>query len=223
MRAFTKEAFHRMNLKTPGMEFASEMVINASKSKLKICEVPITLYANKDRTPHLRTFRDGWRHLRFMLLYSPDYLFLLPGTLFFSLGIIGTFIIAFSDIYIGRAHLGPNSMIFCCLLAILGVQIIFFGIISKIFYSKSNPLFTLSNSMNRLISFFTLETGILIGLILALIGFAIDATIIYRWLTLNFGNLSWLEVKYALMALVLLVVGIQVIFSTFLLSIIREK
>jgi len=223
MRSFTKEAFHKMNLKTPGMEFASEMVINASKSKLRMYEVPITLYANKERTPHLRTFRDGWRHLCFMLLYSPDYLFLLPGALFSSSGILGMFSIALYDIQIGKAHLGPNSMSFCCLLALLGIQIIFFGIIAKIFYSKSNPLFTLSNSMKRLISLFTLEIGILTGLLLALSGFFIDAIIAYRWVKVNFGDLSLSEIRFALMALVLLVVGIQIIFSTFLLSILKEK
>lgn len=222
MRSFTKEAFIKMNLKTPGMEFASEMVINAAKAKLKIYEVPITLYANKNRKPHLRTFRDGWRHLIFMLLYSPDYLFLLPGMLFLVLGVTGVFLVGFYDLQIGKAHIGPNSMALCCCMTMLGTQIVFFNIIAKILYSNNNPLFTLGSFTKGLVTFFTLQTGVSLGLVFAASGFIVDAVIVYRWVMVKFGNLSWIEVKCALIAVTLLVVGIQIIFSTFLLSILKE-
>ncbi len=223
MRSFTKEAFQKMNLKTGGMEFASEMVINASKCNLKIAETPVKLYANPGRKPHLRTFRDGWRHLRFMLLYSPEYIFMIPGLLFFITGLLCMAWIAFSDLHIFGVKLGPNTMTLASFATLVGLQMLIFNIISRVYYSDINPLFKIQGFTKKIINSFTLEKGIGLGLIFFLAGSLFNFKVAFNWYIKDFGELSFFEIKLALVSFTLMMAGIEMIFSSFLLSIISKK
>lgn len=223
MRSFTKDAFQKMNLKTEGMEFASEMVINASKCKLKITETPIKLYANQDRRPHLRTFRDGWRHLKFMLLYSPDYLFMIPGLLMLLAGLLFMTIIASKDVYLFGLNLGPNTMTLGSFAALFGLQMMIFSIISKVYYSQVNPLFEIHGFTKKMMNAFTLEKGIGLGLTFFLIGVLMNLKVVFNWYMKDFGELTFFEIKLALINFTLMIAGVELIFSSFLLSIISKK
>ena len=130
MRAFTREAYQQMQLQTTGMEFASEMVIKATKANLKIVEVPITYYPRGGESK-LNSFRDGWRHLRFMLLLSPTYLFLIPGALLFVMGLIGTVMLLPGPLQIGAFAYDVHVMILTCLLCLLGYQLLLLGVSAR--------------------------------------------------------------------------------------------
>lgn len=223
MRSFTREAYQKMNLQTAGMEFASEMIINATKANLRVTETPITLYANPDRTPHLKTFSDGWRHLRFMLLYSPDYLFMIPGLIVFFLGILSMIFIASGEIVIFGLKLGPNTMTLSSFATIVGLQIIIFSLIAKVYYSKVNPLFEIQGFTHKILRSFTLERGIGVGLIFSLLGILTNLKVLINWYNKSFGELTFFEIKIALIAFLFLTIGIELIFSSFLLSIISKE
>jgi len=214
MRAFTREAYQQMELQTTGMEFASEMVINAKKAHLKIAEVPITYYPRKGESK-LNSFRDGWRHLRFMLMLAPTYLFLIPGTLLFLLGLVGTIALLPGPLQIGSRAYDIHVMVLACLLCLLGYQILLLGLSARILsvirsFSDSTPL------IQFIYRYFTLEKGLLLGFVIFAVGFLIDGWIAYRWRQSGFGELQ--KVRPALFALLLMVLGTQTIFSAFFLS-----
>ena len=214
MRAFTRDTYQQMQLQTIGMEFASEMVIKAARLNLKIAEVPITYYPRKGESK-LNTFRDGWRHLRFMLMLSPVYLLLIPGVLLFLIGLIGTVALLPGPLQIGTYSYDIHVMVLSCLLCLLGYQILLLGVSAQtLSYVRS-----LSN-LDPLIRFmhrnFTLEKGLSIGFLTFVAGFLIDGWIVYHWVKSGFGELQ--EVRPALFALLLMVLGTQTFFSTFFLS-----
>jgi len=215
MRAFTQEAYDKMNLKTTGMEFASEIVIKAAKAGLKITEVPITYYPRKGESK-LNSFRDGWRHLRFMLLLSPTHLFFIPGILLFLIGLIGTLLLLPGPLKIaGRAY-DVHVMTVTSLLALLGFQVILLGL-----YARTYAIVSGLEKRDRLIEWmwkhFSLEKGLLLGAASFALGFIVDAWILLKWIRSGFGALS--EVRTALFALLLMALGAQTIFSSFFLSI----
>lgn len=214
MRAFTREAYQQMALQTTGMEFASEMVISATKAKLKITEVPIIYFPRKGESK-LNSFRDGWRHLRFMLMLSPNYLFLIPGLLLFVLGLVGTVALLPGPLQIGSHAYDVHVMVLACLLCLLGYQLLLLG-----FSARSLSLLRGFSKSDSLIQWvyrvFNLERGLLFGFTLFLIGFLIDGWIAYRWVKSGFGALH--QVRMALFALLLMVIGAQTVFSAFFLS-----
>ena len=214
MRAFTRKAYQQMKLQTTGMEFASEMVINATKSNLKIAEVPITYHPRKGESK-LNSFRDGWRHLRFMLMLSPTYLFLIPGILLFILGLVGTVALLPGPLQIGNRSYDIHVMVLACLLCLLGYQILLLGL-----YARTLSVTRGFSNSDALIRFtyqhFTLEKGLLLGLLTFLVGFLTDSWIVYQWVTNGFGELH--QVRAALFALLLMVIGSQTVFSSFFLS-----
>ncbi|MGH2449113.1 MAG: glycosyltransferase family 2 protein [Chloroflexota bacterium] len=217
LRAFTKDAYKRMRLQTTGMEFASEMVINAARAKLKVAEVPITYYP-RDGESKLRSFRDGWRHIRFMLLYSPDHLFLVPGTVLLVLGLATLLFLLPGPEMISGHRIDYHFMFVASLLTIVGFQVLLTG-----FYAKAYAFTHRFAPDDRMIQwfyrYFSLEAWILVGTAIFLIGFAIDATIFVTWVQHNFHHLF--AVRSALMALTLMVIGLQLVFSSFLLSILN--
>ena len=216
LRAFRKDSFLKMNLITGGMEFASEFVVKAVKEKLKIAEVPITLYRDgRTRRPHLRTFYDGWRHLRFLLIYSPTYLFLFPGLLLFLTGSIFVFGLTIGNISIGGHFLGTHFNILGAVLCILGTQFIMLGLFSRIFaYIKKFDKHDIF--IKWVIEAFSLEKGIYFGLVPFIIGLGIFVHVLVKWIASGFGVL--LEVETSLAALTLVVIGIQIIMSSFFVS-----
>lgn len=214
MRSFTREAYQQMELQTTGMEFASEMVIKAIKTDLKIKEIPITYYPRKGESK-LNSFRDGWRHLRFMLMLSPTYLFLIPGILLFLLGLIGTVALLPGPLQIGSRAYDIHVMVLACLLCLLGYQVLLLGLSARTLsvrrgFSSSDPL------IQFIYRHFTLEKGLLFGCVIFAVGFLIDGWIAYGWMKSGFGELQ--KVRPALFALLLMVLGTQTVFSAFFLS-----
>jgi glycosyltransferase involved in cell wall biosynthesis len=216
MRAFTKDAYRRMQLQTTGMEFASEMVIKAALGGMRLTEIPITLHPDgRSRPPHLRSFRDGWRHLRFMLLFSPTYLFLIPGGISMLLGLIPLVLLGFGPRVIAGLSFDVHYMVLGSLLTILGYQIMTTGLFAKA-YSHAARLYAPDRTLAVLMRFFNLERGLVVGAVLFLAGFAIDASILARWLKSGMGSLD--AVRPAIQASTLMIVGAQTVFSSFFLS-----
>lgn len=216
MRAFTKDAYRRMQLQTTGMEFASEMVIKAALGGMRVTEIPITLHPDgRSRPPHLRSFRDGWRHLRFMLLFSPTYLFLIPGGLSIFVGLLPLVLLGFGPLFIGGLRFDVHYMVVGSLLTILGFQIVTTGLFAKA-YSHAARLYAPDRTLRVLMRFFNLERGLVLGVVVFLSGFAIDASILVHWLKSGMGALD--AVRPAIQASTLMIVGAQTIFSSFFLS-----
>ncbi|MFW6450226.1 MAG: glycosyltransferase family 2 protein [Nanoarchaeota archaeon] len=223
MRSFTKDTYKRMHLKTKGMEFASEIVINAAKAKLKIKEIPITLHANNERRPHLNSLRDGWRHLRFMIEYSPFHLFFIPGIMILTLGIIlFALLIVFFPLNIGRATLGPNTAVLSSLFVFIGFQLIISAYIAKLHYYKFSHFERPGGLLKKLDNFFSLEKGILAGLIPGLAGLIVLLSVTINWINNSFGPLSNLNAIASVFGMTLVVLGIQIISNSFLVSIIKN-
>jgi glycosyltransferase involved in cell wall biosynthesis len=220
MRAFTKEACQRMHLRTGGMEFASEMVINASKAGLKIAERPIA-YHPRIGDSKLHTFRDGWRHLRFMLLYSPTHLFLWPGLLLLLAGFVGLSVLLPGPLPLFGHRWDIHAMILFCLLTLLGYQILWLGLCAR-FYSLTEHLDGESDRLlQQMQRAFTLERGLIIGILLTLVGLAIDISVFVRWLAVHMGPMN--EVRPALYAMTLIALGIETIFVSFFLSLLQIR
>ena len=216
MRAFTKGAYRRMHLQTTGMEFASEMIIKAALADLRIAEIPITLRRDgRSRPPHLRAFRDGWRHLRFMLLFSPTHLFVLPGALCMAIGLVPLIALSAGARHIAGLTFDVHYMVLGSLLTVLGFQIASTGLFAKA-YSHAARLYAPDRLLRIVLRYFTLERGLLVGAVLFLAGAGIDAVILVRWLASGRETLD--AVRPAVQASTLMIVGAQTVFSSFFLS-----
>lgn len=213
MRAFSREAYRAMNLHTTGMEFASEMVIHALKKKLRIAEVPVT-YAPRRGTSKLVGFRDAWRHMRFMLIYSPNHLFLVPGALICAVG-LGTLVrFLFGPIWLAGRNWDVHVTIVSAVLAIVGWQITTLGFAAKVYAQRIG--LERSRSVERLRAVFTLERSLALGGVLLLSGALIGVHIVWVWASGGFGELH--QVKEGLVALTLVAMGLQMVFTAFLVS-----
>jgi glycosyltransferase involved in cell wall biosynthesis len=221
LRAFSRAAILRLNLLAPGMEFACEMVIKATLHGLRITEVPITLYQDgRTRAPHLRTWRDGWRTLRFMLLFSPRWLFLWPGLVIFFIGTIGMLLMSGGPLVLGQIHAEKNSMLVSGMLMLVGYQAIFFGLFTKI-YSQSMGLRPEDSRLERWFKLFSLEKGILFGLFLVASGGVVLAVAMARWAAVHFGSLAGDELtpRLVIWSVIATTLGIQTIFNSFFISV----
>ena len=221
LRGFDREAIQGLDLQTTGMEFASEMVVKATLQDLKIAEVPTTLSPDgRTRAPHLRSWRDGWRHLRFLLIYSPRWLFLYPGILFILIGagvmlaeVIG------GPIKVGKTGFDINTMLYAALFIVLGVQILYFALFSKVF-GITNKLLPEDRRVSKALAFFTLEKGLVIGGLLTLLGVAGLIAAIVIWGSESFGALNTSHImRLTIPSFTLTVIGIQTVFSSFFLAI----
>lgn len=216
MRALSKKAFESMNLRAGGMEFASEMVIKASLLELKIVEIPTSLFPDtRDRPPHLRPFRDGWRHLRFLLLFTPTWLFLVPGIIAFFTG----WVLLAGVLLFDPKTFGIFTMFFSQGLIILGAQVIFLGVTARGF-SQIKRLSIRDDPIDRLFKKFTIEEGVVLGIILTGIGLGICAWV--GWELLEFisepGNLGIFNMRLTKIGTVgttFAILGFQLIFSSF--------
>jgi len=218
MRGFTRAMYDRMDLRSTGMEFASEFVIKAAQLGASMAEIPITLWPDKrGRPPHLRSFRDGWRHLRFMLLYAPNWLFVLPGALLMLLGLTLVFwLLPGPKALTSRIILDVHTMIFGVIFTLLGAQIFSIGAFAKVFsyaerFDRSGTV-----SLKRIFKRVTLESGLLLGGVLFLAGLAGCAWVTWQWVASGFGPLA--QVRQVLFWAMWLFLGLQIIFASFFLS-----
>jgi len=219
LRGFTKDAFLKMDLKTTGMEFASEMVIKSTFQKLKIAEVPVTLHPDgRSRPPHLKPWRDGWRHLRFMLLFSPRWLFLAPGIYLAAAGIIFASALSLENIKIGGVALDVGTLAVACMTVIIGFQLVAFAFFTKVF-AIAEGLLPDDPKFSSAFKFFNLEKGILLGLAVLLAGIILSARAVWIWRQAGFGELPPEEnLRRLIPAATLIVLGVQTVFSSFFMS-----
>ncbi len=217
MRGFTRELYDRLDLRSTGMEFALEMIIKSAQIGARIAEIPIILWPDKrGRAPHLRSFRDGWRSLRFMLLYAPNWLFLMPGA---TLVLFGLFLVFW--LLPGPRQIAPHvgldihTMIFGVIFTLLGAQILSIGAFAKVF-SYAERFDRRSVSLRRVLKRVTLETALLFGGSVFLIGFVGCAWVTWKWAASGFGELH--EIRQVLFWAMWLFLGLQMVFSSFFLS-----
>lgn len=217
MRAFTDRAFARINPQTTGMEFATEMIANAAYEGLRICEIPTKLHPDKrDRAPHLRSFRDGWRHLRFILTYAPDHLYLFPGLLMLAVGLLLLGTLSAGPIDIGGLHLGIHFVALGSMLALIGFNVVNLGVLAKAILARRYPGLR-SRTVRWLHREFRLEHGLVAGLVLLASGLATDAWILLRWLASGMGDMEG-TTHLAFIATTVAVLGLNLAFGSFLLS-----
>ena len=220
LRGFRKDAYERMRLRAIGMEFASEMVIKASLKRMRIAEVPVTLRPDgRSRPPHLRTWRDGWRHLRFMLLFSPRWLFLYPGLGLFAVGMLLSAILLGGPVHLGGLRLDIHTLLVASFLALIGYQLVLFAIFTKIFAIQSgfHPPYPLLQSASRYV---TLEVGLAAGSLMVLAGVIALILAVASWGAVGFGTLDpSLTMREVIPAVVLLALGTQTVFASFFISI----
>jgi glycosyltransferase involved in cell wall biosynthesis len=220
MRGFNKEAHRRLGLRCTGMEFASEMVIKASLQGQRIAEVPIVLHPDGRRTgrPHLRTFRDGWRHLRFYLLFSPRWLFLLPGAVLALLGLAG-FAVAMPGLKIGRFGFDVHTLLFSSMAIIAGYQSALFAVFTK-FFATGAGLLPPDNRVTTFTKLASLERGVVFGAWTLLLGVILLASAVLQWRAVNFGALDYRHVmRWVVPGMTLTILGVQTVLSSFFLSI----
>ena len=221
MRAFTPEAFDAMQTTTNGMEFATEMIANASHQRLRIGEIPTRLYPDKrDRPPHLRSFRDGWRHLRFLLTYAPDHLYLAPGLAMLVTGLAMQFALAAGPLQIGAAHFGLHYLALGGMLSLVGFNLINLGVLAKTLMAQRYRGLT-SRVVALLRRRFSVETGIIASAVIGLPGVVIDLAILVRWLA-DPSRAMGETVHAAFVATTMVVLAANVAFSSFLLNMILD-
>ena len=224
LRGFRTNAIRELNLKSTGMEFASEMVVKASLHELTITEVPTTLKPDgRSRAPHLRTWRDGWRHLIFLLAASPRFLFLYPGLFLLSLGVTGFVLTLSGPISLLNYFFDANSYLFSIGLILVGIQTILMGILNRIFSSNFGML-PKTKTISKFESWFTLERGIIIGIVLVLASIVGFVVLLFDWTGAGFNNFSPAESLRISGSIVLaLVTGIQILFASFFASILQKN
>jgi hypothetical protein len=206
------------------MEFASEVVVRAALTGWRVAEVPITLAPDgRGRPSHLRSFRDGWRHLRFLLLLSPRWLFLYPGAVLLVLGSVLTGTLYFAPLRIGEAGLDIHSMLYASAAALLGLQLCLFALFARV-SAQNAGLMASHPRLERFLAAFTLERGILLGACTALAGFVWSAAAFWHWRETGFGALDpRIVMRDTIPAAALMVGGMEVALASFLLSLLRLK
>jgi glycosyltransferase involved in cell wall biosynthesis len=219
MRAFTRKAYDHLGLQSNGMEFAVEMVVKASNGNLRIAEIPVTLHVDgRTRPGHLRTFRDGWRTLKLLLMYAPDYLYVIPGACFVLLGVVLQAILLRGPVIVRGFYFGVHWLALGCLFALIGFQILSLGAFAKAF--AMNESFAMRGRVfDWFFRFFSLEMGIGVGVFMIGLGLAADLAILFTWLARHMGRLESTHVVFV--ATTVIALGVQAVFSSFFLGMLR--
>jgi len=221
MRAFTRAAFERMDLSLPGMEFATEMVASAARHGLRITEVPIKLYPDKrGRPPHLRSFRDGWRHLRFIISHCPDYVYIRPGGTMLLLGLLLMAALIRGPLTVGTHYIGVHFMVLGAMLALIGANVISMGVLGKVLLAPAVPD-GLGFERMREMRPHTLEITLAASGAIVLLGLLVDATLLVRWLNSSTGMED--TVHPAIAASTAIVIGLEAMFSAFLIFLAKTR
>jgi hypothetical protein len=213
-----------MNLRTIGMEFASEMVVKATLLHMRIAEVPTTLSRDgRFRAPHLRSWRDGWRHLRFMLLYSPRWLFLIPGIALMLLGGVAGAVVSFGPFKLGGLIFDVNTLVYCATAVTLGFQAVIFAVFTKVFAINAG-LLPPDERLDTLFRRVTLEVGLIAGGSLLLLGLAGAVASVVQWNRASFGPLDPVRtLRLVVPAALAILLGVQVILASFFLSVLSLR
>jgi glycosyltransferase involved in cell wall biosynthesis len=223
LRGFRRTAIQQLGLQAPGMEFASEMIVKASLAKLKIAEVPTTL--SKDgrvgRKPHLRTWRDGWRHLRFLLMFSPRWLFFYPGIVLLLVGSTIQLLLFHGGVQLGHIGFDIHTMLYAAAMSVIGVQMVWLAVFCKVFGATTGFL-PRDNRVEQILSVFTLERGLLVGLALFITGLAISAKAVFGWIGSSYGALDPKEtMRMAIPAVTMILTGIEFMLASFFVGILQ--
>jgi len=220
LRGFSKEAALKMDLRTPGMEFASEMVVKATLNKLRIIEVPTTLSPDgRSREPHLRSWRDGWRHLRFLLLYSPRWLFFYPGALLMLLGLAVALWLLPGPRAVGGVTFDVHTLLYAAAAVLVGFQAVNFAVFTKIF-GVTSGLLPPDAKLERAFKYVTLESGIITGVALFLTGLALSIFAVSDWGAHSFGSLDPTKIlRLVIPAVSAMMLGSEIVLSSFFLSV----
>jgi hypothetical protein len=224
LRAFSREFYERLDQRCTGMEFATEMIIKASLYKAKIAEVPITLYPDgrKAHAPHLKTFRDGWRHLRLYLMYTPRWLFLVPGMVLILLGLVG-YGVAMPRLQVGRVTFDIHTLLFATMAILCGYQSIIFAVFTKTF-AISEGLMPPDPRMLRLYELVNLERGLIVGAFSLAVGAGLLLGAVNQWWLVQFGPLEYARtMRWVIPGSMLTVLGFQTILSSFFMSILGMR
>jgi glycosyltransferase involved in cell wall biosynthesis len=224
MRGFRKDFYDGLDQRCTGMEFAAEMIIKASLRSKRIGEIPITLYPDgrKSHAPHLRTFRDGWRTIRLLLIYSPRWLFLVPGLLLILFGLVG-YVIAFPGLTLGGVTFDVHTLLFASLAILCGHQSIIFAVSAKMF-AISEGLLPEDRRMTRFFELVYLERGLIISSLVLLCGAGLLMTAVLKWKATGFGRLDYVHMmRLVIPGATLTALAIQNIFSSFFLSLLGMR
>jgi glycosyltransferase involved in cell wall biosynthesis len=224
LRGFRRDKVLQLDLQTPGMEFASEMIVKATLQDLRITEVPTTLSPDgRSRPPHLRSWRDGWRHLRFLLLYCPRWLFLYPGAAAFVLGLLGmAWLLPHARVIFG-VRLDIHTLFYCSLATVVGFQCMLFWVFSKIF-SIRERLLPGDPRFQTLVSSFALEFGLVIGGLLLLSGLGLALYAAASWGAHQFGNLAADDVmRIVIPSGAAISLGFEIIYGSFFISVLEIR
>lgn len=224
LRGFSHACFDRLGLRTVGMEFASEMIVKAALLKMSVTETPVVLSKDKRNRPsHLRTWRDGWRHLRFLLLYSPRWLFFIPGCVLLVLGLFGSAILVAGPVHLGRLRLDVHTLVYTSACILLGFQLVSFYVFSRV-YLVTHHFLPAGKSVPKWPAFFNLERGIGLGIFLIAAGIFLNVKSILYWKRTGFGDISpELVLRWVIPSAIFILLGVQLIISCFYLSIISIK
>ena len=224
LRGFDRHAALSLDLRTAGMEFASELIVKAALARWRIAEVPTVLYPDgRPGRPHLRTWRDGWRHLRFLLIFSPRWLFLYPGLVLFASGIALTTALYFAPLRLLGAGLDIHTMLYASAGALLGLQLCLFALFART-SAHAAGLLPKHAGLERVLKLFYLERGLLAGLTLLLLGLVWSAMAFWQWRESGFGALDpRVVMRETIPASALMVGGTEVMLASFLLSLMRWK
>ena len=220
LRGFRKDAYERMELRTTGMEFATEMIVKATLLRLQIAEVPTTLSPDgRSRPPHLRTWRDGWRTLRFFLLYSPRWLFLYPGLALMLVGtLLGLWLLP-APRTVGSVTFDVHTMVYAAAFVLLGFQAVAFAVFTKIF-AISEGLLPPDPALDQLFRYITLEVGLVLGALLMAVGLGTSLYSVGDWGARHFGALNYSHtMRLVIPAALLLTIGAQTVFASFFVSV----
>ncbi len=224
LRGFTKEAYTGMDLRTTGMEFATEMVVKATLLQMKVTEVPTTLSPDgRTRASHLRTWRDGWRTLRFFLLYSPRWLFLYPGIALMLVGVLLGLWLLPAPRMVGSITFDVHTILYTAVLVLLGYQAVAFAVFTKLF-AISEGLLPPDPTLDKLFRYITLEVGLLLGAVLVLGGLGTSVYAVRIWKSRHFGALDYSQtMRIIIPAVLFLTLGVQTVFASFFVSVLGMR
>lgn len=224
LRGFTKEAYQRMGLHTTGMEFATEMVVKASVLKLNVAEVPTTLSPDgRSRPPHLRTWRDGWRTVRFLLLYSPRWLFLYPGGALMCAGLIVSAALLGGPKHVGHVTFDVDTLVYAVISILLGFQAIMIALFAKVF-AVSEGLLPADKKLEKFFSYANLENGLVAGALIFVLGLGLSVYAVAAWRSHHFGPLDSSQMlRLTLPAALSMTFGVQLAMASFFLGLLRLK